>query len=350
MSNYTKAVDFAAKDALLAGNPAKLGKGTEVDTEFNNIAIAIATKVDSGGALGTPSSGVITNCTGSPTLTAPALGTPASGVLTNCTGLPATAVVNTPAGNIAATTVQAAINELDAEKAALAGSASQAFSVATATAAGHAVRLEQLTTATSGLAPPAIKAASPIGLSVSTQLTSSHVNTPLYYSSPSAGTLTLPTAPNAGDAITLYVVQGGDCTIARAGTQTIYAQGKEGVTSIVVQQGASVSLSWNGASWIQFAGNNSIGYSQTWSAFTPGVDRLIATTYYNTTAKPIAVSIMGKNYAIGGVLTVNGITVGHQAVGGVTDYVTTIFSIVPPNGSYYFSTGGGNPTYWAELR
>lgn len=66
MSNYTKSVDFAAKDALLAGNPAKLGKGTEVDTEFNNIAVAIATKVDSGGALGTPSSGTLTNCTGLP--------------------------------------------------------------------------------------------------------------------------------------------------------------------------------------------------------------------------------------------------------------------------------------------
>jgi len=50
-------------------------------------------------ALGTPSSGVITsctgspalvitNCTGSPTLTAPLLGTPASGVITNCTGTP----------------------------------------------------------------------------------------------------------------------------------------------------------------------------------------------------------------------------------------------------------------------
>jgi hypothetical protein len=44
-------------------------------------------------ALGTPSSGVITNCTGGPTLTSatlvtPALGTPTSGVLTNCTGGP----------------------------------------------------------------------------------------------------------------------------------------------------------------------------------------------------------------------------------------------------------------------
>ena len=43
-------------------------------------------------------------------------------------------ISNTPAGSIAATTVQAAINELDTEKAALAGSASQAFSVANLTA------------------------------------------------------------------------------------------------------------------------------------------------------------------------------------------------------------------------
>lgn len=43
----------------------------------------------------------------------------------------AAAISNTPAGNIAATTVQAAIDELDAEKAALAGSTTQGFSAST---------------------------------------------------------------------------------------------------------------------------------------------------------------------------------------------------------------------------
>src|SRR4030042_698216 len=43
-------------------------------------------------------------------------------------------IANTPAGNIAATTVQAAINELDGEKAAIAGSTSQAFAMVTAAA------------------------------------------------------------------------------------------------------------------------------------------------------------------------------------------------------------------------
>ena len=44
------------------------------------------------------------------------LGTPASGNLANATGLPGTGVINTPAGNIAAVTAQAAIDELDDEK------------------------------------------------------------------------------------------------------------------------------------------------------------------------------------------------------------------------------------------
>ncbi len=46
MSNYIKTVDFAAKDALASGNPAKVAQGTQVDTEFNNIATAVATKED----------------------------------------------------------------------------------------------------------------------------------------------------------------------------------------------------------------------------------------------------------------------------------------------------------------
>ena len=48
MSNYTKTVNFAAKDSLASGDAAKIVKGTEIDTEFNNIATAVATKADSG--------------------------------------------------------------------------------------------------------------------------------------------------------------------------------------------------------------------------------------------------------------------------------------------------------------
>jgi len=50
MTNYTKTTDFAAKDSLPSGNAAKIVKGSEIDTEFNNIATASATKANANNA------------------------------------------------------------------------------------------------------------------------------------------------------------------------------------------------------------------------------------------------------------------------------------------------------------
>lgn len=47
MTNYVKSTNFAIKDTLPPGNPLKVVKGTDIDTEFNNIATAVATKADS---------------------------------------------------------------------------------------------------------------------------------------------------------------------------------------------------------------------------------------------------------------------------------------------------------------
>ena len=74
MSDYTKSTNFATKDNLSSGNALKIVKGTEIDTEFNNIQTAIATKAD----------------LSSPTFTTPNIGTPSAGTLTNCTSLPLT--------------------------------------------------------------------------------------------------------------------------------------------------------------------------------------------------------------------------------------------------------------------
>jgi len=46
MSSYVKSTNFATKDTLPAGDTNKIVKGTEIDTEFNNIATAISTKAD----------------------------------------------------------------------------------------------------------------------------------------------------------------------------------------------------------------------------------------------------------------------------------------------------------------
>lgn len=82
MSNYIKATNFFAKDALLTGNPDKIIKGAEIDAEYNAIATSIATKAN----LNSP------NFTGTPTV-------PTAPSNTNTTQVASTAFVQ----NIAST-------------------------------------------------------------------------------------------------------------------------------------------------------------------------------------------------------------------------------------------------------
>lgn len=82
MSDYTKATDFASKDALPSGNAGKIVKGTEIDDEFNAIATAVATKADSN----------------SPTLTGTPLA-PTATAGTNTTQVATTAFVTTAVEN-----------------------------------------------------------------------------------------------------------------------------------------------------------------------------------------------------------------------------------------------------------
>jgi hypothetical protein len=46
MSDYVKTTDFLTKDALASGHPDKLVRGSELETEFDNIETAVATKED----------------------------------------------------------------------------------------------------------------------------------------------------------------------------------------------------------------------------------------------------------------------------------------------------------------
>ena len=112
MTAYTKSTNFATKDTLTSGDPLKIVKGTEINTEFDNIATAVNSKSDTASPTftgtvtipllsyaGTTLSAAVTG-TGkmvldtSPTLVTPALGTPASGILTNCTGVQYTGFKN----------------------------------------------------------------------------------------------------------------------------------------------------------------------------------------------------------------------------------------------------------------
>ena len=46
MTDYVKSTNFTSKDSLATGNPLKIIKGAEFDTEFNNIATAVSSKAD----------------------------------------------------------------------------------------------------------------------------------------------------------------------------------------------------------------------------------------------------------------------------------------------------------------
>jgi len=110
MSNYTKITDFAAKDALLHGNPSKVVTGTGLGAEFDAIATAVATKVDVNGALGTPTSGVATNLTGTAAGLTAGNATNATNATTAaaCSGNSATATLATNASGLNSTALAVA--------------------------------------------------------------------------------------------------------------------------------------------------------------------------------------------------------------------------------------------------
>jgi hypothetical protein len=114
LSNYVKSTDFAAKDALLTGNPAKIIKGTEIDTEFSNIATAVSTKADTASPTftGTPAAPTAAGGTSTTQIATTAFATTAasSAITTERT---ATATITNKTINLANNTVTGTVAEFN---------------------------------------------------------------------------------------------------------------------------------------------------------------------------------------------------------------------------------------------
>ena len=303
-------------------------------------------------ALGIPTSGVLTNCTGlplttgitgtlpianggtgvttstgsgsnvlsaSPTLVTPVLGTPTSGVLTNCTGLPLTTgitgALGVANGGTGANAGPAALTNLGA---AASGANADITSLSALTTPVPQIRNIQPITA--AIASNAITI-TPSALSLefrNTTLTSGAVNfvqgtpTPLVIASTdsfglvtAAGNqrLAILAINNAGTielaATALYggvsLDETGVITTATASTTATgikAANVRTGVAYRVigfVDATFTTGTGWGSLALVQGAGGNaatslgSLGYGQTYQPVT----RTSGTTYYNTTGKPI---------------------------------------------------------------
>lgn len=76
MTNYVRQVGFSSKDGLVTGNPNKLIRGSEFDSEFNAIKTAVNSKANSQNATITGTSTAVNfNITGITTLTGTIAGT-----------------------------------------------------------------------------------------------------------------------------------------------------------------------------------------------------------------------------------------------------------------------------------
>jgi len=160
MSNYTKSTNFATKDNLTPGDPLKVVRGTEIDTEYNNIATAVATKTDNasaaitGGAIDGATVGATTPATGSFTTLAASGTTTLAGALVGAATQAAFNTVSTTlnvggaatAVNLGAATGTATVNNTTL--------AAKAITASTTLAVTGTSTLTGAVTATAGVSGP----------------------------------------------------------------------------------------------------------------------------------------------------------------------------------------------------
>lgn len=91
----------------------------------------------------------------------------------------------------------------------------------------------------------------------------------------------------------------------------------------------------------------SLGYGQTWQNFAVGTARVVGTTYYNTTGKPIVMKLQLTVVASVTSITVNGLFLGQYNTAAAASNID-VQAVIPPAATYVIT--GVAPTTWVELR
>ena len=138
-------------------------------------------------------------------------------------------------------------------------------------------------------------------------------------------------------------------TTARSGVP-FRVVGSVDITETTAGTWATAPTAIQGAGGQALDSMGSIGYGQTWQAFTSGT-RALGTNYVNTTAKPIMVAVSATSAAASTLaFTVGGVT-NYGSAASVAGYNMSAQFIVPPGAAYSATTtGGGTWSAWSELR
>lgn len=201
------------------------------------------------------------------------------------------------------------------------------------------------------------------------------LNTAVSLVLPSGGTLGFPTTV-AGRIIVVLMANGEPAIVSIAGGNSLDETGLINTTAISASSTANnvfysttartnqpyrvvgavdvvnTAGAWGNPTLVQPYGGNalsamsSLGYGQTWQNVSGS--RAISTTYYNTTGRPIGISVASANGASADAqLTVGGLLIQRNTYNGSSG-ISSVFGIIPPGQSYLvFATGA---FVWAELR